>query len=93
MTLTKNSTVMIPKSKVEFLMDLTFILRSGVEHGLVTKEDVDYAFELATLSREELHKRAEEKMGSMMSDLAGLVGKETAGEILRKLINISKEGE
>lgn len=93
MTLVSNSNVMIPRNEVEFRMDLTLILKSGVEHGLIAKEDVDYAFELATLSGEELHKRAEEKMGSMMSDLAGLVGKEAAGEILRKLINTSKEEE
>lgn len=93
MTLANNDTVMIPKGKVEFQMDLTLILKSGVEHGLITKEDVDYAFELATLSGEELHKRAEEKMGSMISDLAGLVGEDAAGEILREFINISKEEE
>ena len=93
MTLAKNGTIVMPKSRVEFLMDLTLILRSGFEHGLITKEDVDHAWELATTSNEELRKKAEEKMGSMISDLAGLVGADAAGEILRAFINISKEEE
>lgn len=91
MTLAKNGAVVIPKNKVEFQMNLTLILKSGVDHGLITKEDVDYAWELATTSDEELRKKAEEKMGSMISGLAGLVGKEAAGEILRELIDIDKE--
>lgn len=91
MTFVKNDAVVMPNNKVEFLLDLTLILKSGVDHGLITKEDVDYAWELATISDEELHKRAEEKMGSMISGLAELTGKEAAGEILRELTGIDKE--
>lgn len=91
MTFAKNGTIMIPKNKAGFQMDLTLILKCGIEHGLITKEDIDCLYELATLSSEELHKKAKEELGSMISDLAGLFGEDAAGEILRELTGIHKE--
>lgn len=56
----KNGTVSVEGTRLDLTAELTVIMRSMIEKGIIDKKTLDYAVELATSDKEKLDKEFRE---------------------------------